>query len=641
MLSLFAFAALLPALKPATGFTVVRDHGLAWLVNPAGKRTWSFGVCVVDTGVKFDEYDTANPAYSAWRYYTSKPAWATDALKILKSGGFNTVGAWSDYSSLLASPGNDLMMTPILHSGSSAGFPWLDMWDPKLVKVADDVTKGLITGLKNDPRIIGYFSDNELGWWKPAIWDWVWKQKSHYERAHVVATLRSHYRGSWQGFTAEFQVDGASGWEALAKRGHPYLRPDCRGIDAITEVLGMLADRYYTLCGGLIKKYAPHALYLGDRYISNYYPEIAAAAGRHCDVVSTNLNPDFTDGAFADYYLASLERLTGKPLMITEYYMCAREGRSGNGNDRSGFPVVQTLAERAAGFETTTRALLGNPNVVGAHWFQYYDEPKNGRGDGENYNFGVVDTSNRPYTELLERGRALDLNALHAAAVKGGAVSGVIPPAPADGAELVKWDRVGGLIRAQSRVPRGDLYAAWSTGGLELGLIWPDERFGAQYFKGNKEPRASWTTIEVSCGATGKSCVIALDQAGHGVATPNWAVKGKNETTSRVVVTVPAQALGFAALSAGEPIDLTVKLVCGHRAYTTVWHVRSTLGAPPMCATGFSQCASGAPTRPCVPLASASAHQERRALPAPTVFRRRATGQRPVSGAPGVTGAYG
>jgi hypothetical protein len=31
------------------------------------------------------------------------------------------------------------------------------------------------------------------------------------------------------------------------------------------------------------------------------------------------------------------------------------------------------------------------PYVVGADWFQYYDEPTHGRADGENYNFGLVD----------------------------------------------------------------------------------------------------------------------------------------------------------------------------------------------------------------------------------------------------------
>ena len=43
------------------------------------------------------------------------------------------------------------------------------------------------------------------------------------------------------------------------------------------------------------------------------------------------------------------------------------------------------------------------PEVIGTHWFQYYDHPKGGRPDGEDYDFGLVDTNDRPY-ERVDRG---------------------------------------------------------------------------------------------------------------------------------------------------------------------------------------------------------------------------------------------
>jgi hypothetical protein len=43
---------------------------------------------------------------------------------------------------------------------------------------------------------------------------------------------------------------------------------------------------------------------------------------------------------------------------------------------------------------------------VGAHWFQWTDEPVLGRFDGENYNIGLVDVTNRPYVELIEAAKA-------------------------------------------------------------------------------------------------------------------------------------------------------------------------------------------------------------------------------------------
>ena len=39
---------------------------------------------------------------------------------------------------------------------------------------------------------------------------------------------------------------------------------------------------------------------------------------------------------------------------------------------------------------------------VGAHWVTWRDEPVLGRMDGENYNIGFVDATDRPYPELVE-----------------------------------------------------------------------------------------------------------------------------------------------------------------------------------------------------------------------------------------------
>jgi len=52
------------------------------------------------------------------------------------------------------------------------------------------------------------------------------------------------------------------------------------------------------------------------------------------------------------------------------------------------------------------------PYVIGADWFQYYDEPAHERHDGENFNFGLVDIHDRPYEALTATSSALDLVAL-------------------------------------------------------------------------------------------------------------------------------------------------------------------------------------------------------------------------------------
>jgi hypothetical protein len=43
--------------------------------------------------------------------------------------------------------------------------------------------------------------------------------------------------------------------------------------------------------------------------------------------------------------------------------------------------------------------------IVGAHWFQLYDEPTTGRGDGENYQIGFLDVCDQPYPETIAASR--------------------------------------------------------------------------------------------------------------------------------------------------------------------------------------------------------------------------------------------
>ena len=41
------------------------------------------------------------------------------------------------------------------------------------------------------------------------------------------------------------------------------------------------------------------------------------------------------------------------------------------------------------------------PELVGTHYFQWADQPSTGRFDGENYNIGLVDVTDRPYPDLV------------------------------------------------------------------------------------------------------------------------------------------------------------------------------------------------------------------------------------------------
>ena len=69
--------------------------------------------------------------------------------------------------------------------------------------------------------------------------------------------------------------------------------------------------------------------------------------------------------------------------------------------------LMSSQAQRAEAYELYIRTALKNQQCVGAHWFQYLDEPTAGRADGENYQIGWVDLADTPYAEMVAAGRKL------------------------------------------------------------------------------------------------------------------------------------------------------------------------------------------------------------------------------------------
>ncbi|MBI1841325.1 MAG: hypothetical protein HYR88_10820, partial [Verrucomicrobia bacterium] len=448
------------------------------LVSPEGEPFFSLGVCVLDQGRKKEDADPDNPGYGGWRHYATPSAWADSAVRRLRSWGFTTAAGWADVDALAASSEPAMWLTPVLHIGSTAGAPWWDMWDPRNLRRMDDVARGQMLHLaRSRPKVLGYYSDNELGWWNATLWKMTWEQPAQSgQRQRLVRLVQDTYRHNWEEMAKDFDVESADSWSSLGRRGILYLRSGGQGIRVMRRFLGMLADRYYQVMREIIHRYDPRALYLGDRYQSFYYPEVVEAAGRYVDVVSSNLNAAWNDGAFPRFQLDTLHSVARKPILVTEIYMAAQENRSGDRNSMGVYPVAGTQAERSRSLRSTLESLAALPYVVGVDWFQFYDEPRHGRDDGENFNFGLVDIFDRPYEEVTGVFSSFDPTALRKAArpvradARGGAPRA--PRDPMDGftgnAALASWDRERGFVPCSTPHPQADLYTCWNPDAILL-----------------------------------------------------------------------------------------------------------------------------------------------------------------------------
>ncbi|HAM72675.1 MAG TPA: hypothetical protein DCM86_13620, partial [Verrucomicrobiales bacterium] len=455
------------------------SDGSWWVKPPGGPPFFSLGIDVVDPGADPGLEDPENPSYTYRHRHPTPEAWAFETQSRLRSWGFTTLGAWSDADVLTRSTGGGFWLTPVLHIGASVGAPWWDMWDVANLHRMEEVARAAIAPTRGNPRVIGYYSDNELGWWNATLWKMTFEQPaSSGQRRRILGMVREGYHGNWDELCRDFEPEHASSWKELERGGTLYLRSGGSGIRTMRRALALLAERYYSVMQGILGRQAPGALYLGDRYQSFYYPELVEAAARHVDAISSNLNAAWVDGTFPRFQLDTLHAISRKPVLVTEFYLAASENRSGNRNTHGLYPVVATQQDRATAVARTLGSLARLPYVVGADWFQYADEPTHGREDGENFNFGLVDIHDTPYREVVEAFQRFAPTALRRGPrLPRPDAGGGIPPAPAEplsgwtpGHAFLHWDRERGFVPPGTGRPMADLYVCWTRGALFLGL---------------------------------------------------------------------------------------------------------------------------------------------------------------------------
>ncbi len=460
----------------AGGWSVTREQGRAWLRDPEGQLFYSLGVNTVNGGKAHPK----NLGYFWERFHPDMETWARETRERLVTWGFNTLGGWSD-----PIPDLDLPLIPELDLGRNARLHWLDPFAPDALEQAVAVARRITAPYTEHPRLIGYFTDNEVGWWNAPLFSWYLAAEWGVHSKQVLwRLLHDHYQGRWDLLTADFvPAPEVRSFVDLKPAGAKLgLRPGGQGIRVVAAFTRLCAARYYELVHTALHTVQPDALVMGDR-LPLYYNQDAVLASRgFVDVLSSNYNADEADGWVAPYYFEGLNRLSPAPVLVTEFFFAADENRSDNKNNGH-LMHVGTQAERALGAAAAQAAFALFPNVLGAHWFQYYDEPTGGREDGEDFNMGLVDIHNRPYEELLAAMAPVNAQAaaLHARSAFAEPLPGHAPvpvrrlarPADCMDNSLLDWpDKAGtrlvGFTTPEPYVPFGDVHLAWSPEGLSL-----------------------------------------------------------------------------------------------------------------------------------------------------------------------------
>jgi hypothetical protein len=151
-------------------------------------------------------------------------------------------------------------------------------------------------------------------------------------------------------------------------------------------------QKYLDIMVGTIKKYDPHHLILGIRFGGNP-PDYIIKMASIFDVYSLNTYSYTPDPKYLDKIYA----LAGRPMLIGEFHF----GTPARGMS-SGLCQVKDQYNRGVAYSYYVENGFSHPALIGAHWFQWTDEPSIGRNDGENYNIGLIDVTDRPYKDLIQ-----------------------------------------------------------------------------------------------------------------------------------------------------------------------------------------------------------------------------------------------
>ena len=450
----------------ATGFfRTERRDGRWWLVTPEGNPFFSIGIDVVavagatyvdgrefmfrdlpardgELGEHWSAQDDRRGLGAqrgrsfdhghAFHFYSANlerkfgadwPArWREETLSRLEAWGFNTIGNWSDPD--LCAMHRLPYTVPLSPEGDyakvSSGEDWWgqmpDPFDPRFADAVDKMARDAAAQFGGDPYLIGYFVDNELSWGRGAPGN----PRTYYALAinALAAGPESPAKSAFAAYLIETyrapeRLAHAWGisltsWEALGDAGFA-LPPADLGNPAVTGDLAAFssrfADAYFGTVAEALHRHDPDHLYLGSRFEAQTNEAVEACA-RWCDVVSFNR---YRRSIADDPDEWTRFHKLGKPALIGEFHF----GSVDRGLFWEGIIGVGRESERGLAYARYLRAIAENPDFVGAHWFQYLDEPLTGRTlDGENAHIGFVTVADLPYQDLASAARDTNISIL-------------------------------------------------------------------------------------------------------------------------------------------------------------------------------------------------------------------------------------
>jgi len=303
-----------------------------------------------------------NTSFYTWNLYRRYGSewyqkWMDLTVRRMDSWGINTIGNWSDAT--LGGSHRKAYVATLRGWGIEDGIMGMpDVYAPDYIAKVDSAAAQQCAPRKDDPYLLGYFLGNELPWPNREL--------------ELVTLILSGEETPMQAALKTY----------LSAEDTPVRRKAF-----VYETF----SRFMSIVNAAVKKHDPNHLNLGLRYGGTPTDDIIKASSDF-DVFSLNIYGYETNAKLKRVY-----DLTGLPIIIGEFHF----GTPGRGL-APGLAQTRSQEERGVAYRYYVENAAAHPALIGTHWFQWMDQPPTGRNDGENYNIGFLDVTDRPYTELID-----------------------------------------------------------------------------------------------------------------------------------------------------------------------------------------------------------------------------------------------
>lgn len=449
------------SLAPARRFRVEQVNETWWLITPEGHVLFSNGPTGIDpVGDYIRGTNQSHYLDAVLAKYGSREAWADGTIARLCDLGIRTHGGWLSvedsayFSGRLPYSLNTSFysLMPEVAGAPASVRTRRDVFvddAAERARVAASDAAGVVRHCAADPWCIGVYVENELAWAPTLL-----AAGGHLDvylaapagapgKQAVQTFFEQRYSGDIGAFNAVWgtSLGAFADIQSLTKLGSCplvigfaddlcQLREGRARYEDRMAFEAKVASRISQVAEDALTQIDPGMLNLGPRITTEpLHPAVVRALAAPVDVLSINnydisafahtILPPAVEALLSEYDMLPIDpfdrlrkvyEVSGKPVLISEWFF--RVARPDVPAYPPFLPEVPTAADQAAAYRAYMDEILAMPFVVGEHWFQWVDQPVEGRGDGENQLIGLVSVADELNQPLADTVRATNAEIL-------------------------------------------------------------------------------------------------------------------------------------------------------------------------------------------------------------------------------------